>query len=358
MGTDIAGSSRIPSAFCGLWALKCTEGRLPHDGIATVLTGLPTASGSIGLMSNDLDTLQLTFKSLLDSNLSLSDPCCVPLLWRQDILDSIRRRNGCPEQRNGRLVFGVMRSDDCVHPHPSIQRAITLVTEALSRCGHEIVEWKPPSHSAAVENLLQILGSTSAIEARAALDSSGEPPIPQIAHWYQHQDIEPNTTVEFWELCAKRHQYCTDYKAYWNSIGDSTRSGRVPDGVILPVTAGLAVRPGQFHYYGYSAIANVLDYPSGVLPITYGDRSLDDIRTRAEPLSDMDEKVQRSCKSYFSCLNESTSSLIRIALVQPEDIQGLPVACQVMCPRFQEEAVLGLMQTIAECLSTSSPSAG
>ena len=199
-------------------------------------------------------------------------------------------------------MFGVMRCDGHVRSHPSIERAIQLVTDALSRSGHETIEWNPPPHNPAVENLFRILGSTSAIEARAALDSSEEPPIPQIAQWYQNQDTEPNTTVEFWELCAKRHQYSTQYKAYWNSIGDRTRSGRVPDGVILPVAASLAMRPGELHYYGYSAIANVLDYPSGVIPVTLGDRNLDNASIAPEPLSSMDEKVQRSCKSYLKLL--------------------------------------------------------
>lgn len=37
----------------------------------------------------------------------------------------------------------------------------------------------------------------------------------------------------------------------------------------------------------------------------------------------------------------------------PEDVRGLPVALQVMCPRLQEENVLVLMQAITEALSHS-----
>lgn len=295
-GTDVAGSSRIPSAFCGLWALKCSENRLPNDGLATVLTGLPVASGSIGLMAHELAILEVGLKALLTSHLTLSDPDVLPILWRQDSLDAIRRRKGFPNTVNGRLVFAVMADDGHVRPHPPIQRAITFVTDALQQNGHEVVPWKPPLHAPAVENLFKILGSTSAVNARTALDASHEPPIPQLLDWYEHQDMEPNTSADFWTLCDQRRDFCARYKAYWNNMGDTTRSGRVPDGVILPVAPTLAVRPGEFHYYGYSAIANVLDYPSGVFPVTLGDRSLDQRSNNLRPLNDLDRKVQETCK--------------------------------------------------------------
>lgn len=296
LGTDIAGSSRIPSAFCGLWALKCSEHRLPNDGLATVLTGLPLAMGSIGLMAREPDVLELSLKALLTSNLALSDPEVIPLPWRQADLDSIMRRKASPKEQDGRLTFAVMYDDGHVQPHPPIQRALAIVSDALRQSGYEVIEWKPPAHAPAVENLFKILGSTAAAEARAAIDSSGEPPIPQLAEWYQHEDMAPNTTTEFWSLCERRHQFRKEYKAHWNQVGETSTSGRAPDGVILPVAPSLAVRPGGFRYYGYSAIANVLDYPSGVFPVTFGDRQLDIQHSKLTPLNELDREVQEMCE--------------------------------------------------------------
>ena len=299
VGTDVAGSGRIPAAFCGLFSLKCSQDRLPGDGIATVLTGLPLASGTIALLSNDLDTLISCFKSIVNTHITNSNPMSLDLPWRDNSWSSVQRRRGSPSSGNGRLVLGIMACDGHVRPHPPIQRAIEQVTRALEAAGHETVQWTPPPHSPAVHNLFEIFGSTSAREAREAIDSSGEPPIPQIADWYHNQDIEPNSTADFWELCHQRNEYCSRYKAYWNKTGGSTRSGRVPDGVILPVAATLAVRPGEFQYYGYSAIANVLDYPSGVFPVCMGDSNLDHLADQ-EILSDLDAQVRSTCKENHS----------------------------------------------------------
>ncbi|KAK3117696.1 hypothetical protein LTR53_000724 [Teratosphaeriaceae sp. CCFEE 6253] len=298
-GTDVAGSSRIPPAFCGLYALKCSEHRLCADGIATVLTGLPAAGGSIGLISNDADLLPLAFESILDYGHVPADPNVLPLPWRQPLVNGIRARKGSSSKSDGRLVFGYMAHDGHVRPHPPLQRALDVVVDCLRKSGHEVIEWKPPPHAPAVKTLFQILGSTSGVEVRTALNASGEPVIPQLQDWYQNQDMEPSSSSEFWALCAAREQYQTQYKAYWNSVGATTRSGRTPDGVILPVAPTLAVRPREFSYYGYSAIANALDYPSGVFPVTTGDSNLDLPLGNLDYLSDIDKTVQQSCKLIF-----------------------------------------------------------
>lgn len=108
--------------------------------------------------------------------------------------------------------------------------------------------------------------------------------------------MEPSTSAEFWALCQERQRFRTEYKSYWNSLAATTQSARVPDGVILPVAPTLAVRPGRFQYYGYSAIVNALDYVSGVFPVMSADRGLDGSSAEFEPLSDLDRAVQSSCK--------------------------------------------------------------
>lgn len=197
---------------------------------------------------------------------------------------------------NGRLVFGVLASDGHVRPHPPIQRALNIVVSALRQCGREVIKWSPPPHLPAVEVLFKILGSISASEARPALKARGEPPISQLEDWYYHEDIEPSTSAEFWALCAQGRQFCADYKTYWNSMATMTQSGKIPDGVDMPVVPTLAVRPGEYRHYGYSATANALEYVSGVFPVTRADRSLDAAVANLVPLSELDNQIQSSCE--------------------------------------------------------------
>ena len=314
--------------------------------MATVLSGLPSAEGAVGLMANDPDILACPFKSIVNSAFASTDHDLLPIPWRQDAFDAVRRRKNTPGLSNGRLVFGVLACDGRVRPHPPIQRALELIQNALRQRGHEVIEWKPPPHHHAVEVLFKILGSTSASEARAALKASGEPPIPQLEEWYHHQDIEPSTSAEFWALCAQRQRFCAEYKAYWNCLASITQSGRIPDGVIMPATATLAVRAGQFRHYGYSAIVNALDYVSGVFPVTRADKALDRAVSGLEPLSELDKDIQSSCESkhHRNCDAEANTFVMPLDFL--DDSHGMPVALQVMVPRLQEEVALGLMEAI------------
>jgi len=137
-GTDLAGSSRIPAAFNGLYALKTTEGRLSQSGLATVLRGLPIAAGSLGILSQSIDGLAISFKAILESKPWLYDPEVAEIPWRQDKFNSIISRTCSPGLQNGRLTFGILSSDDFVEPHPTIGQAIAIVKKALQHCGYEV----------------------------------------------------------------------------------------------------------------------------------------------------------------------------------------------------------------------------
>jgi amidase len=134
-------------------------------------------------------------------------------------------------------------------------------------------------------------------ERALIMGASGEPPVAQLKDWYEQGDVPANSTADFWDLCAQRDEYRAQYAKYWASTGDLSRTGRVPDGIILPVAPTTAVRSGDFQYYGYSAIANVLDLPSGAIPVTFGHQELDDVKATTEAASsDLDAKVRGTCE--------------------------------------------------------------
>lgn len=63
-GSDIAGSIRIPAAYCGVSALKATENRIPRTGHIPHLPGTPRSVRhmlSFGLLSRHVADLQLAF---------------------------------------------------------------------------------------------------------------------------------------------------------------------------------------------------------------------------------------------------------------------------------------------------------
>lgn len=117
---------------------------------------------------------------------------------------------------------------------------------------------------------------------------------------FDQQGVACNSTAEFWDMCQEREDFRQAYARYWAQMDGQTLSGRAVDGVILPVSPTTAVREGEFHYFAYSAIANVLDYPSAVFRVPaaavaaaegYGDGDEDAIA-----LTRLDELVQQTCK--------------------------------------------------------------
>lgn len=66
IGTDLAGSVRIPSHFCGLWTLKGTSGRFPSWGTGTSLKGLHSVPIVAAPMAGNLADLKEFWKRIIE----------------------------------------------------------------------------------------------------------------------------------------------------------------------------------------------------------------------------------------------------------------------------------------------------
>ena len=92
----------------------------------------------VGPMALDLPALELAFKATLDAFPWKEDCDVIEMPWRQEKIQSVRSCMSRRGEKDGKLVFAVMRDDGNVRPHPPIQRALTLVTEALLNQGYEV----------------------------------------------------------------------------------------------------------------------------------------------------------------------------------------------------------------------------
>lgn len=66
VGTDLAGSVRIPAHFCGVWSLKGSAGRFPIWGNQSPMMGLESLPILAAPMANSLDDLSEFWKRVLD----------------------------------------------------------------------------------------------------------------------------------------------------------------------------------------------------------------------------------------------------------------------------------------------------
>lgn len=96
----------------------------------------------------------------------------------------------------------------------------------------------------------------------------------------------------------RKRAYQERYLSYWQSTASLTRSGHAVDAVIMPAAPSASVEPGKGRYFGYTGVANVLDYAAVVVPSGKVNKDVD-VKwegSRHAPVSDMDREIGESCK--------------------------------------------------------------
>jgi len=138
VGTDIGGSIRIPAAYCGLYGLKGSVGRLPHSGLLGSHNGMDAIVGCVGPMATSARDLELFCRVMLDTKPWLDEPCLLEMPWKR----AVACGQGLPEK----LAIAILFDDGVVAPHPPITKALNHYRDVLVQAGHDVIEWKPVDH--------------------------------------------------------------------------------------------------------------------------------------------------------------------------------------------------------------------
>ncbi|NWH92562.1 VDHAP protein, partial [Aegithalos caudatus] len=85
IGSDVGGSIRLPSSFCGLCGLKPTGNRISKQGIISPLVGMQSVTGMLGPMARDVDSLALCMKALLCQEMFQLDPTVPPIPFNEQV---------------------------------------------------------------------------------------------------------------------------------------------------------------------------------------------------------------------------------------------------------------------------------
>ena len=124
-------SVRIPSAFCGLYALRPSYERLPYCNAVNSQEGQESISSVLGPMANSLEGVKIFTKAVIDARPWRKDPLCVRKEWNER-----EYALGDHGGRGAKLCFAVMWDNGIVRPHPPLRRALEMTKRALEAAGH------------------------------------------------------------------------------------------------------------------------------------------------------------------------------------------------------------------------------
>ncbi|KAF8314220.1 general amidase [Clavulina sp. PMI_390] len=170
VGTDIGGSVRIPTSFCGLYSLRPSMHRLPYGGLMNSGMGQESIHSVMGPMAPSVAALRIFTKAVIDAKPWEKDPTCLRIPW--DPKQSALGEHGGPV---GRLCFAIMWDSGVVLPTPPVKRAMEITKKALEAAGHTVIDWVNHKHIEIHINTHQIFGADGGEDFAKACEPSGEP---------------------------------------------------------------------------------------------------------------------------------------------------------------------------------------
>jgi amidase len=315
IGTDIGGSIRAPSGFCGGWGLKCSVARIPHSGLSGLHSGMENIIGCVGPMANSLAGLRLFCKVALEAQPWDYEPSLIDLPWRDVKVESLPKK----------LRIGVLWYDEEVMPHPPIQRALKDTVSKLIAAGHEVVPWNPRLHSSLLKWINTAYFLDGAAEYKSTLRQDSDPAVPMI-QWLLDSTTPTRHTVEqTWQSNILRDTLRTQFSEQW-------REANI-DALLCPVNASVASAHDESKYWGYTAVFNATDLPGVVFPVT---------RVRETDTWDVDTKEVMGEKDamYRKFWDEGGVEKYRDA----------PVNLQLVGRRLREERLLAVAEVVEDVI--------
>ncbi|OJT12867.1 Acetamidase [Trametes pubescens] len=338
VGTDIGGSIRIPSAFCGLYGLRPSYDRLPYCNAVNAMEGQETISSVLGPMTNSLEGVKIFTKAIIDARPWRKDPLAVRKEW------SVREYALGDHGEGGKMCFAVMWDDGLVKPHPPLVRAMEVAKKALQAAGHTVIDWENHRHLEIFENGQRIFVADDAQDLLNDCALSGEPLIQSMspetdAHEYALDEPLIRTIVgerrhlsayELWELHKQKRALRKSHLDHWEATAANTGTGRPVDAIISPAAAYAACPHGCNSDFFYTELCNFLDYTASVFPVTTVDKELD---TRVAPHTFHNHEDEAVYKLY-----------------DPELWHGMPVNLQLIGRTQEEEGVIGMTEVLDKAL--------
>lgn len=252
IGTDIAGSIRIPALCCGLYGFKPTSCRIPYGGqVAPSLPGWKPVTASAGPLAHDLQSLSIFMSAVIGAKPAVFDSTTIDTPWRHVELDT-----------KSVLRVGLLEEDPFYPLHPPIRRALKEAARRLQAEGHEIIRLN--SDETGISDASQIIGGLFNLHSETSMEyisSSGEPLVPCVTKALQKTSASSNKyasdlegldlTRKYAALTVRRHELAEKWRKLWVEKGI--------DAVLAPSAQTTAIPHDTWIWSPYTSILNLLD---------------------------------------------------------------------------------------------------
>lgn len=244
IGTDIAGSIRIPALCCGIFGFKPSVGRVPYAKQASAgrpgMTGIAPVAGPLCHSARDAELL---LKVVFDAHADDMDDNALGLAWSD------------PAPRSSdTLTVGLFPEDPKTPLHPNMQRVLEEAARKLKAAGHRIVDLscKLPSLTDAADISFKFFRIDPDKTVLGHVFKSGEPFIPSLRFTYDLTGNEPEPTLRgLFDLNAARAEITGQMRKVFvdNKL----------DVILAPGYQSCAVPHDTFGVPVYTVIGNMID---------------------------------------------------------------------------------------------------
>jgi fatty acid amide hydrolase len=332
LGSDLAGSVRVPAHACGIHALKPTAGRLSMLGHYSFRPGREEIRSQPGPMARSVADLALAMQVLAAEGQERLDNTVPPVPWND--LSGVEVRKLRVAYFTGNGVFD---------PSPAIRRAVQEAAGALAGMGTEVQEWPVTELQEGWDICVRLLVADGMRSARRALAGSAVDPFigdlvrpPRLPNavlaalsWsfaalgQRHaaqgfRRLRELSADQFFRMVHRRNQFRDRFLA--------ALEARRIDALLCPAGALAAVPHGSSRFLGdtlsYTAIYNLLGVPAGVVSIT---RVREGEESDRPPSFDFSERTARQAERGAA---------------------GLPLGVQVAARHWREDIVLAVMAAL------------
>lgn len=255
LGSDLAGSIRIPAHFCGIAGLKPTTGRVPSAGQFPPSIGPYSLGAALGPMARCIDDLQLLFGVLAGTRMPTATPVTSSLRNNRDAI------RGC------RVAW---YTDDGIAPvTDETRRVVEQAACALNDAGLVAGQRRPPGLERGHDLWLKLFSRASVVQLRDV---------------YRGHEEEAGAFVR-WRLATADDTSAPTLDEYISAWMERDRLGLALNQwmsesplIVAPVGATPALKHGThkiavggqtlsvFRAFSYSQAFNVFDLPSVAVP--------------------------------------------------------------------------------------------